>query len=139
MPFFNRDRARCGDLVAGTLVVVKPEGVLLPDMAEGAEIEAEGADSPYAFSGQQLGMYGIKELQVLEDILRRGAGDRERKKLIHTVTGKIVRKIGWQDPVPRKEEFAFLQAFYRAQRYHLEQRLLLGERREKKRKGRLSD
>ncbi len=33
MPLFNRDRLRCGDLVAGTLVVKAPAAVLLSDLA----------------------------------------------------------------------------------------------------------
>ena len=34
MPLFNHDRLRCGDLVAGTLVVKAPAAVLLSDLAD---------------------------------------------------------------------------------------------------------
>jgi len=135
MPLFNRDRARCGDLVAGTLVVVKPEARLLFDPAErpAAKKDAEA----YGFTEAQLDMYGIRELQVLEEILRYEVGRPNRRRLLRTVCDKIRHKIAWEGEVPEDRVVPFLQAFYRAQRSRLEQRLIMGERREKKRRGRL--
>jgi len=135
MPLLNRDRARCGDLVGGTLVVVRPEAELLPDAAE--QRTAKQAERRYRFDAAQLDMYGIRELQVLEDILQREAYDPRRADLLRLVCDKIRLKIGYRDPVPEAEVLPFLQAFYRAQRRRLEGRLLLGERRERKKQGRL--
>ena len=135
MPLLNRDRARCGDLVAGTLVVVRPEAHLLPDAAEAQA--ARKAEQRYPFSDTQLDMYGIKELQVLEDILHRDAADPRRFDLLRMVADKIAHKIAWREPIPDGRMIEFLQAFYRAQRRRLESRLLLGERREHKKIGRL--
>ncbi|MBN2494190.1 MAG: RDD family protein [Deltaproteobacteria bacterium] len=134
MPFLNRDRARCGDLVAGTLVVQRPEAQLLPDAAE----TRLPKDADFEFSAAQLDMYGIRELQVLEEILHRDVSEPGRFDLLMTVCYKITRKIAWPQPVPPERVVAFLQAFYRAQRARLEQRLLFGERREFKKIGRLS-
>lgn len=138
MPVFNRDRARCGDLIAGTIVVVKPQGALLPDLT----LTRKKKQTDYAFTNEQLQMYGIKELQVLEDVLRKNAQKRinnESRKVIRLVTEKIVNKIGWDEPIPEGDQTNFLNVFYKAQRKFLEQRLLMGERREKKKEGRLSD
>jgi uncharacterized RDD family membrane protein YckC len=133
MPFFNRDRARCGDLVAGTLVVTQPEVRLMPDLAA----SPSQTEDPYQFTDRQLEMYGIRELQVLEEILQQDVTAPERQDLLYTVCRKICHKIAWKDPVPFHQVLPFLHAFYRAQRRRLEQRLLLGERREHKRPGRL--
>jgi len=135
MPLLNRDRARCGDLVAGTLVVSRPEGQLLPDAAEVQA--AKQAEQRYGFTDDQLDMYGIKELQVLEDILHRDAHDPRRFELLRMVCDKICYKIDYQEKIPDQQVSAFLQAFYRAQRRRLEGRLLFGERREQKKIGRL--
>lgn len=135
MPLLNRDRARCGDLVAGTLVVARPEAELLPDAAEVQT--ARQAEQRYGFSADQLDMYGIKELQVLEDILHRDAYDPRRFELLRMVCDKICYKIDYAEQIPDDQINAFLQAFYRAQRRRLEGRLLFGERREQKKIGRL--
>jgi len=82
-------------------------------------------------------MYGIKELQVLEDILHRDAADPRRFDLLRLVADKIANKVDWREPIPDGRVVEFLQAFYRTQRRRLESRLLLGERREHKKIGRL--
>jgi len=132
MPLLNRDRARCGDLVAGTMVVEKPVTRLLSDLAKKTPMGSE-----IYFTEKQLDMYGIQELQVLEDVLRRHARKKERRPLLRVVCDKITNKIAWKEAVPDEEIVPFLKAFYRAQRARLEQRLLMGERREKKRRGTL--
>jgi len=141
MPLFNADRCRCGDLVAGTLVVQRPEARLLPDPAIRRRKKRPDPDEDswagFVFKPKQLDMYGIKELQVLEEILRHDAKYPQRRDVLRQVCNKIVRKIGWSDEVADQKVLPFLKAFYQAQRRHLEERLLLGERREKKRKGRL--
>ena len=71
LPFFNRQRARLGDLVAGTVVVVEPHGELQEDLADLRGELAVERFTEYSFSREQLDIYGIRELQVLEDLLRR--------------------------------------------------------------------
>jgi uncharacterized RDD family membrane protein YckC len=122
LPLFNRERLRVGDLVAGTCVVAAPKAVLLEDQGKGRLLDASGVA---AFTDAQLDVYGIYELQVLEDVLRRtrSEGGREAAR---TVADRIARKIGWSgdltDPVP------FLRDFYAALRDRLERRMLLGKR-----------
>jgi uncharacterized RDD family membrane protein YckC len=128
VPLFNRDRLRTGDLVAGTLVVRAPRAVLLADLS--AEAPAAGRAVPeFGFTPEQLDLYGIHELQVLENLLRQSGA---RPGALEAVARQIQRKIGWPRGA-RGDPRAFLQAFYTAQRARLEQRLLLGERRESKR------
>src|SRR5262249_21910345 len=73
LPLFSRDRLRFGDLVAGTIVVRAPASLLLHDLADGARPAAapEESGGEIAFTREQLDVYGIRELQVLEDLLRR--------------------------------------------------------------------
>ncbi|HEU4536293.1 MAG TPA: RDD family protein [Polyangiaceae bacterium] len=134
LPLFNRHRARAGDLVAGTLVVVEPTETLLPDLVEGpraARAEAAAAGHGPAFTAAQLDVYGIKELQVLEDVLRRDPGPNS-DELYEAIAKKVKRKIGWTPKQGRVEPEAFLRAFYAAQRARLEHKMLLGKRQEQK-------
>jgi uncharacterized RDD family membrane protein YckC len=119
LPLLNRDRLRVGDLVAGTVVVRTPDAVLLEDLAAARAREALG------FTDEQLDVYGVYELQVLEDVLRR-RGQAGHADAIRTVAAKIREKIGWAGEVADE---AFLDAFYAALRARLERRLLFGRRR----------
>jgi uncharacterized RDD family membrane protein YckC len=118
LPLFNKDRLRAGDILAGTWVVKVPDRSLLRDLAVGGVLET----SAIRFTLGQLDAYGIKELQVLEDVLRRF--DRHA---VQVVADRIRQKIGY----PRGEESdgAFLSAYYTALRQRLEARALLGRRR----------
>jgi uncharacterized RDD family membrane protein YckC len=130
MPLFNKDKLRVGDLIAGTRVVRAPDTVLLPDLvAEAAPVGAKPA-AAHTFTDAQLAVYGIYELQVLEDLLRKPPGTAGRETAIATVTGTIKQKIGYRAPTPDEERF--LREFYAAQRAHLEQKMLFGQRREDK-------
>ena len=136
MPLFNRDRLRCGDMVAGTLVVKAPAAVLLSDLADREArpaVSAPAADEEFPFTREQLDIYGVHELQVLEDLLRRDNEGVLDGRILDEVAGKIKLKIGWPrerwEVPPRR----FLDAFYRAQRGLLEQKMLFGQRRERKR------
>ncbi len=121
-PLFNRDRLRVGDFVAGTWVVRTPRPPLAADLAAGRALAPEAL----AFTAEQLGAYGVLELQVLEDVLRR----RDRKVLT-AVAARIRGKISWR--AERGEtDAAFLTAYYGALRERLEQRLLFGHRRRDK-------
>ncbi|MGD0193035.1 MAG: RDD family protein [Rhizomicrobium sp.] len=116
-PLFNRDRLRVGDLVAGTWVVRAPRRVLDSDLA--------GEDGPtIEFTAAALEAYGIKELNVLEDVLR-----QKDPAVVRAVAERIRAKIGVTANEPDLE---FLQAYYTALRAHLEGRLLFGRRRKDK-------
>jgi len=142
MPLFNRDRLRCGDLVAGTLVVKAPAAVLLSDLADRApegrsrrkpSEPAPPAAEPFPFTREQLDIYGIHELQVLEDLLRRHDQGTLDLRILEEVCEKIKTKIGWPRENWNVPVRPFLDAFYRAQRGLLEKRMLFGQRRERKR------
>jgi hypothetical protein len=69
-PFFNRDRLRCGDIIAGTWVVETPRTKL--DAALSLGKAGEGISTVtgahYRFSDEDLAIYGEYELKVLEQI-----------------------------------------------------------------------
>jgi uncharacterized RDD family membrane protein YckC len=121
-PLFNRDRLRVGDLVAGTWVVKAPRRRLLADVAQGAYASAGGL----VFSRQQVDAYGVKELQVLEAVLR-----RYEPRTMTAVAARIRNKIGWSAGTGETDA-AFLDAYYLALRGRLESRLLFGRRRRDK-------
>ncbi len=121
-PLFNHDRLRIGDLVAGTWVVKATRPRLLPDLVE----SGAGGDRRFSFSQAQLDAYGVKELHVLEDVLR-----RRHLATVHAVAQRIRRKIGWT-PSEDESDWSFLDAYYAALRRRLETRMLLGRRRRDK-------
>ena len=120
-PLFNRDRLRVGDLVAGTWVVKTPKLKLLRDLAS-----RDGSGRTFVFTTAQLDAYGIKELQVLEEVLR-----RYDAKVVAAVATRIRAKIGWV-AADGEGDGDFLDAYYRALRGRLEGRLLFGRRRKDK-------
>ena len=126
MPFFNKDCLRAGDIIAGTWVISVPQSVLLPDLIEKGKEETD-IQVPYPFTDAQLDIYGIFELQTLEDVLRRPGADAA--KVHGEVSDRIRRKIGYDSEVDPRP---FLEAFYAALRSRLEARMLLGVRREDK-------
>lgn len=126
LPVFNRHRLRVGDMVAGTMVVRAPRAVLLADLG-GTEVRRSAAT--YAFTDRQLDIYGIYELQVLEDLLRRRQA-LQKDRALRAVCGRIQRKIKWTGGKVQAERF--LREFYAALRARLEQKMLLGKRKEDK-------
>ncbi len=149
MPLFNKDRLRCGDMVAGTLVVKAPAAVLLSDLADRGpqprpSVQRSAASPPmsapalasgeeFPFSREQLDIYGVHELQVLEDLLRRDNEGTLDGRVLDEVAEKIKLKIAWPRERWQVPPRRFLDAFYRAQRGLLEQKMLFGQRRERKR------
>jgi uncharacterized RDD family membrane protein YckC len=129
-PLFNRERLRLGDLIAGTMVVLTPREMLLQDLAVRRPKKKGARREPYRFTPEQLDIYGIFELQVLEGVLR-GDG-RHDPRPVEVVAEKIKAKIDWPKEEWNVDARAFLQDFYAAQRERLERRMLLGERKEKK-------
>lgn len=131
LPLFNRDHLRAGDLVGGTLVVRAPRTLLLPDVAEEAQRPRRG-DKATSFSDAQLNVYGIYELQVLEDLLRAPPGPSHDEALSAVYT-RIVKKIAWPSPTEKVgERERFLHDFYAALRAHLERKALFGKRKQDK-------
>ena len=137
IPCFDRYRRRLGDMMAGTHVIHLPVPVLLADLA--SEPQRAGVNqSKFVFLSYQLDHYGAFELQTLEGLLRnesqrpQAGQDDRRDATIEVIVEKIRNKIGYADPVPAEDRLAFLRAFYNAQRKHLEQRQLFGDRRENK-------
>ncbi|HEY0991629.1 MAG TPA: hypothetical protein VGD80_31470, partial [Kofleriaceae bacterium] len=84
----------------------------------------------HVFSDAQLGIYGIYELQVLEGVLRISPGDSAHLEAVRTVAEKVRNKIRYEGRVTDDERF--LREFYVAQRAHLEQKMLFGQRRQDK-------
>lgn len=126
MPLFNRDRLRAGDLIAGTWVVENERPKIAPDML--AATAEEAAADRFAFTADELAVYGQFEVQRLEEVLRRDDPDT-----ITTVAGVIRRKIGRHDMHGSvQEDRAFLESYYAASRLHLERRLLFGQRKRDK-------
>ncbi|MEM9667844.1 MAG: RDD family protein [Pseudomonadota bacterium] len=120
-PIFNRDKLRAGDIIAGTWVIHAPKMKLQQDMAAGQTVDSTSG-SPYAFTHEQMDTYGVYELQVLESVLRQSSGKTKAE-----VAEQIRAKIGWSG-IEGETDRAFLEAFYASLRKHLEQRLLMGDR-----------
>ncbi|WP_395673029.1 RDD family protein [Phenylobacterium sp.] len=121
-PLFNRDRRRLGDLAAGTLVVKAPKRLLQADLADTDRTAATGL----TFTPAQLDAYGIKELHVLEEVLRANA-----RPALSEVAQRIKAKIAWEGPSDIPDR-TFLNAYYAGLRGRLEAGVLLGRRRRDK-------
>jgi uncharacterized RDD family membrane protein YckC len=118
-PLFNRDRLRVGDLLAGTWVVNTMRGKL------GVDLAAARAQQPRrTFTDAALDLYGIYELQMLENVLRNG-----QNEAIVTVAATIRRKAGLPDD---GNDHGFLSDYYAALCARLERGMLVGRRREDK-------
>lgn len=125
-PLFNKDRLRVGDLVAGTWVVRAPRPMLAADLVTTDRPENQALFAKFAFTPAQIDTYGIKELHVLEDVLR--AQDAE---VLRDVASRIRTKIGWVWE-EGESDVAFLRAYYAALRGRLESKMLMGVRRKDK-------
>lgn len=117
-PLFNRDRLRIGDLVAGTWVVRSAGARLGVDLVRGVERPRR------TFSEAALDLYGVYELQTLEEVLRSGQGES-----IATVAWAIRNKAGIHEYGDDRE---FLDDYYAALCARLERGLMVGRRRANK-------
>ncbi len=115
---FNRDRMRMGDLIAGTWVVMAQRVKL------DADIAVDAAGDAMLFTETELAVYGIFELQELEQVLR-GRDPRAMREVADAIRAKIGRAIAEEDDV-------FLLSYYRQLKARLERKLLFGKRREDK-------
>lgn len=135
IPLTNAHRMRLGDLLAGTHVVHLPHPMLLSDLARQQSKFKRVEDMGFVFLSHQLDHYGRFELQTLESLLRAQELDQGKAHAAHNqqtlaaIVAHIRKKIGYADAVPAPKHLAFLRAFYNAQRGHLEQRQLFGDRR----------
>jgi uncharacterized RDD family membrane protein YckC len=117
-PLFNRDRLRVGDLVAGTWVVQTEKAGLSADLVGSAH------QSRRTFPKAALELYGVYELQTLEDVLR-----NENPEAVFTVARTIRTKADLPDD---GDDYGFLSDYYAALCAHLEAGLMVGRRRESK-------
>ena len=117
-PLFNRDRLRLGDIIAGTWVVQTFKSKLSFDLVGSAPAARR------TFSDAALNLYGIYELQTLEEVLRDGQNDA-----IATVARVIRQKAGIPD---EGDDYGFLSDYYAALCTRLEAGLMIGRRRESK-------
>jgi uncharacterized RDD family membrane protein YckC len=125
LPFFNRDALRAGDIVAGTWVVEAPRTRLADTLSTQGAAATRGASAVtgarYEFGEAELSVYGEKELQTLEKMLREA-----RPEALAAVHETICRKIGWNPGAG--DERAFLEAFYAQLRAKLEGDMRFGKR-----------
>ncbi len=120
-PLFNKDRLRCGDLIAGTWVV-HAEKAKMTNIVASADSMTSQMSADYRFTDEELDIYGEYELKTLEKVLREESGDAER-----AVYEAICRKLGW---VPGGgDERAFLENYYTQLRARLEGDMRFGKRR----------
>lgn len=117
-PLFNRDRLRIGDIVAGTWVVRTYKAPLSADLVAGR------TGARRSFPDSALDLYGIYELQTLEQVIRGGRSDA-----IETVARTIRQKAGLAD---EGDDYEFVSDYYAALCARLEANLLVGRRRENK-------
>jgi uncharacterized RDD family membrane protein YckC len=117
-PLFNRDRLRIGDLVAGTWVVHTEKSGLSADLVGSAHRPRR------TFPHAALELYGVFELQTLEDVLR-----NENPDAVATVARTIRGKASLPDD---GDDYGFLSDYYAALCGHLEARLMVGHRRDSK-------
>lgn len=129
-PFFNRDRLRCGDLIAGTWVVEAPKRKLEQalSVSNGARGQSQTTGAQYRFSAEDLAVYGEFELQTLERVLR-----ENHEEAMRDVAQTICRKIGWS--AGAGDERAFLEAYYAQLRARLETGMRFGKRKVDKHTG----
>jgi hypothetical protein len=119
-PLFNRDRLRIGDLIAGTWVVRSSGAALGADLVAPKDFQRPRR----TFSEAALNLYGVYELQTLEDVLRGG-----REDSIATVARTIRDKAGIDE---WGNDYEFLSDYYAALCARLERGLMVGRRRENK-------
>lgn len=122
MPFFNKDKLRGGDMVAGTWVIRNPKIELEKDIS----LDARDLGSAFQFTQAQLSAYGVHELQVLEDVLRGQSAEIQK-----AVAERIRKRIGWV-AAAKENDRDFLDAFYKGLRKKLETEMLFGRKKRDK-------
>ena len=124
-PFFNKDRLRAGDIIAGSWVVEAPRRKLEAALSAGQGSGGAAGDTKgaaYRFSEAELAIYGEYELQTLERVLR-----ENRPEALAAVYETICRKLG-RDAESVGDRRAFLETYYAQLRARLEANMRLGKR-----------
>ena len=98
---FNTDRMRVGDLLAGTWVISAPRKKLAVDLARHERPRRAGR-----FTEAQLDVYGVFELQTLEQVLRDGQPRRSPPS-----PTRSAHKVGLPDD---GDDYGFLSDYYAA-------------------------
>ena len=109
-------------MLAGTVVVAQQRRALLPS------VDRQNRHSDFTFTQGQLAAYGEFEVQVLQRILSEKSSSEKLAPIVKAIT----QKIRYTGRIPKEKEWDFLNAFYRAQRRYLEERLLIGKRKTNK-------
>ena len=134
VPWRSKHNQRLGDMIANTAVISDEKPILVRDLTAGQA--AEKAQERFVFASHHLDHYGRVELQVLEKVIRANRDTKHITEAQRRDTTEIVRriatKISFPERIPTADQNAFLEAFYRAQRSHLESRKLFGDAREDK-------
>lgn len=120
-PLFNKDRLRCGDLIAGTWVVSSEKTKMTGIVASAQSMNSQ-ISSDYRFTDEELDIYGEYELKTLEKVLREDNPDADR-----AVYEAICRKLDWV--AGGGDERAFLENYYTQLRSRLEGDMRFGKRR----------
>ena len=114
------DHLRAGDLIGGTIVISVPKRSLVEDLARESHA--------FEFTPEQLQHYGVKELQVLEEVLRQ-PHNKDSARLRFEISERIQHRIGWTQGFRGEQIENFLRDFYTAQRAYLESRKNFGDER----------
>ena len=84
------DHLRAGDLIGGTIVISVPKRSLVEDLARESHA--------FEFTPEQLQHYGVKELQVLEEVLRQ-PHNKDSARLRFEISERIQHRIGDRESV----------------------------------------
>jgi uncharacterized RDD family membrane protein YckC len=121
-PFFNKDRLRAGDVIAGSWVLETPRRKLEEAMSGENGVRQAAADtSGYRFDNAELAVYGEYELQTLERVLRENRQE-PMVAVMEAICQKIGREADYHDPR------GFLDAYYTQLRALLEANMRMGQR-----------
>lgn len=122
MPIVTAHHTRVGDVIAGTVVILEPRLRLETELINTQQTLF------FTFSEAHLDIYGIRELQLLEKLLRDRVDHDTHAQVAERIAAKINFDSSW-----RSDPSRFLQEFYRASRARHESRILLGDRQDFKR------
>jgi uncharacterized RDD family membrane protein YckC len=123
IPFVSRRSQRCGDMVAGTLVVADAPGELSP--VRSALIQRSAADAQFRFDQRQLKRITAVDFQAIERFLDRWPDlDSEQQAVLVTAySGQLAKKLG-VDPPPADQRLRFLEDLFSAELRRRERNLV---------------
>lgn len=92
---------------------------LMGHLREDKFARENGGERGFVFTGEQLAVYGERELKALTEALKRPQGPAA-DELLAAIGAKIRRKIGWKGELSPGSERRFLMAFQAAMQRELE-------------------